>query len=188
MRAILTAAALTALAACCDEPRRWPASDATTDEAEDAGAPSNAAMRINDAGLAIIKESEGLRLEAYSDGTRWFIGYGHSGPDVRAGMRITEAQAGALLREDVRGCERAVADVVKVKLNSNEFSALVSLCYNLGARKFAETNVVKKLNAGDRKGAADAFLENTRARIDGELKTLPHLVTRREKERALFLK
>lgn len=146
------------------------------------GHPANADLRINDAGLAIIKESEGLRLQAYSGGGQWLIGYGHS-RTAREGMTVTEAEAEALLRDDVRNAENDVKRVVGVEVNANEFSAMVSLAYNLGGGAFARSRVVERLNAGDRGGAADGFLFHNRAGgVPNE-----HLTERREKERALFL-
>lgn len=144
--------------------------------------PANAGLRINDAGLDIIKESEGLRLDAYAAGGRWYIGYGHSCTDC-AGTTITEAQADALLRDDVGVAEAAVKKLVLVAVNENEFSAMVSLAYNIGSGNFAKSPVVARLNEGDRQGAADAFRIHNRAGYQ----VIEHLTHRREKERALFL-
>ena len=63
--------------------------------------------KINESGLNIIRWSEGLRLEAYRSGGGWRIGYGH-GATAKEGMKITEAQANALLRADVEIAENAV--------------------------------------------------------------------------------
>ncbi len=145
------------------------------------GHPANASLRTNAAGLKIIEESEGLRLEAYQAGGTWYIGYGHAGAEP--GSTITEAEAERLLREDVRGYEDTVKKVVTVKVNENEFSAMVSLCYNLGGGNFGASSVVSKLNNGDRNGAADAFRNHNKA--GGQV--IAHLTERREKERALFL-
>ncbi len=147
----------------------------------DAG--GNANLRINDAGLQIIKDSEGLRLEAYNLGGQWLIGYGHS-RTARSGMKISEAQAEALLREDVKDAEDGVRKAVTVSVNRNQFSAMVSLAYNLGVGGFGRSTVLSALNAGDYNGAADAFLNHNRA--GGKVNE--HLTHRREKERALFLK
>lgn len=143
--------------------------------------PENANLHINDAGLQIIKESEGLRLEAYQLNGQWLIGYGHAG--AHAGMKITEAEATKLLREDVRATEDGVKKKLTVPVNENEFSAMVSLAYNLGVGGFGRSDVLERINKGDRKGAADAFLRYNKA----SGKTLDHLTARREKERALFL-
>ena len=155
-----------------------------------AASPQRAAAstyRTNAEGLAIIEESEGLRLKAYTDGQRWFIGYGHSAT-AKKGMVITKAKAEALLKQDLAAFEKAVAKAVTVPVTSNEFSAMASLCYTLGGQRFAKTDVVTLLNAGDRKGAADAFRSYVKATVNGVKKEIPHLVARREKERALFLK
>ena len=148
----------------------------------DVGHPANANLRMNDAGLNIIKESEGLRLEAYNLGGQWLIGYGHS-RTAEAGMTITEAQAEQLLREDVRDSEDAVRRMVLVPVNENQFSAMVSLAYNMGSGGFSRSTVLEALNEGDYEQAADNFRNHNRG--GGEV--IPHLTERREKERALFL-
>lgn len=164
-----------------------PPTDVSTQSNEPDGEPvADNAPHMNDAGLDIIKKSEGLRLESYQAGGRWYVGYGHSttaGPN----MTITEQQAEQLLRQDVGTCETAVAQTIVVPMNENEFSALVSLCYNMGTGRFKTTEPVKALNQGDRQGAADGFLVHNRARVNGVLTAIPHLTHRREEERALFL-
>lgn len=92
-------------------------------------------MKINDAGLKLIKSFEGCKLTAYKAvPTEYFytIGYGHYGADVKAGMQITQAQADAFLRADVEKFEKVV-DGLKMNFNENQFSALVSFAYNCGA-------------------------------------------------------
>jgi lysozyme len=142
-------------------------------------------VHINAAGLAIIKESEGHNLTPYQDGGHWYVGYGHAvdGP----GAAISEEEAETLLQQDLAVCETKVDEAVKPVVSSNEFSAMVSLCYNIGWQNFAASSVVVKFNAADRQGAADAFLLFTKATIDGTKQELPRLRARREKERALFL-
>lgn len=143
------------------------------------------ALRINPAGLAIIKKSEGLRLSAYPLAGQWLIGYGHAGAEP--GQTITKADAVALLRQDVHATEEALNGILPPSLNENEYSALVSLAYNLGVSRFTDTLVYRRLMAGDRRGAADAFLYLDSARVDGELRELAWLKARRAKERSLFL-
>lgn len=156
-------------------------------DARGAAAAANAGLRTNDAGVSIITESEGLSLEAYQLNGQWLIGYGHSAT-ARPGMRITEAEARELLRRDLREKENALKLLLTEPVNENEFSAMVSLAYNLGVGGFQKTVVLERINKGDRRGAADGFLRHDRARINGVLTPLPHLTRRREKERALFLK
>lgn len=132
----------------------------------------------------IIKQSEGLRLEAYlCPAGVWTIGYGHTGKDVVEGMKITRGEAEELLEGDLEKFEKDILKMVKVGLTQNQFDALVSFTYNVGGGALKTSTLLKKLNAGDYMGAADEFLKWTKA--GG--KELPGLVKRRRTERALFL-
>ena len=145
-------------------------------------------MRLNIAGLSLIKAFEGLELSTYKDPIGIFtIGYGHTGPDVQPGMAISERDAEALLKNDVDRFESAVASLIKVPVNENEFSALVSLAFNIGVQRFKESTALRRLNKGDRLGAAEALEWFNKGRINGKLTTLPGLTRRRAAERALFL-
>lgn len=143
-------------------------------------------MKTNQAGLDLIKHYEGLRLKAYPDpatgGDPWTIGYG-STFGVHPGMVITESQAEEMLKKDLHGAETDVARYVKVDLDENEFSALVSFVFNCGAGNFAKSTLLKKLNASDRIGASAEFAKWNKAAG----KPMPGLTKRREAERKLFL-
>lgn len=95
--------------------------------------------KISDAGLKLIKSFEGCRLTSYKPvptETYWTIGWGHYGPDVKQGMTITQAQADAMLVNDLAKYESYVNNPIYVpvtaQLNQNQFDALVSFCYNCG--------------------------------------------------------
>ncbi|MCI5043631.1 MAG: lysozyme [Aquisalinus sp.] len=150
--------------------------------ASQGGIPENTGLRINNAALEIIKQSEGLKLEAYSAGGRQYIGYGHQ---MQPGdpRTITQAQAEVLLREDVRTFEDGVRNLLIRPATDNQFSAMVSLAYNLGLGAFGRSLVPVRFNEGDIQGAADAFLNHNKA--GGQV--LDHLTERRTRERALFL-
>ncbi len=163
-------------------PERFPPLPAAPDSLHSA----NGWLAVNDKGLLIIKRSEGLRLDAYYLAGQWLIGYGHAGT-AEKGMTITEAEAERLLLADVRDAEDAVRNLVAVPLNENEFSALVSLAYNMGRGGFAETEVLRRLNSGDKYGAAQAFRYLVSADIRGERVVLQALQRRRMAERGLFL-
>jgi lysozyme len=138
--------------------------------------------KINRDGLKIIKESEGLYLEAYPcPAGIWTIGYGHTS-GVKKGMTITEAEADTYLRSDVISAEQDVSNKVKVSLNSNQFSALVSFVFNIGGTQFSASTLLKKLNVSDYAGAAAEFGRWNKA--NG--KVLSGLVTRRDKEKNFF--
>lgn len=146
------------------------------------------ARTINRDGLDLTKQAEGLRLATYlCPAHKLTIGYGHTGPDVKQGMTITEPQADALLATDLADAGEAVEKAVKTPLNDNQYAALCDFVFNLGAGAFLGSTLLRKLNAGDYAGAADEFPRWDKAHVDGEVKTLPGLTRRRAAERALFL-
>jgi lysozyme len=141
------------------------------------------AWKTNQAALGIIEKSEDVRLVAYpGEGSAWYIGYGHK-KDITPGMMITQTQAEAFLLEDARSCESQVARAVTVRVTENEFSAMVSICFTSPGAVGAQSSIIKSLNAGDRQGAADAFLLYIRS--GGMVNR--GLSLRRRKERDLFL-
>ena len=146
-------------------------------------------MRISEKGLAMIEKFEGCLLKASNklDGV-WTIGYGQTGryygKRVRRGMTTTKEEAHAWLRDhSIKTYEDAVTQAVKVPLNQNQFDALVSFTYNVGVGALKQSTALRKLNAGDYAGAADALTMWTKC--NG--KVLAGLVRRRKEERALFL-
>ena len=146
-------------------------------------------MKISEKGLTMIESFEGCLLKASNklDGV-WTIGYGQTGryygKRVRRGMTTTKAEAHAWLRDhSIKTYEDAVTQAVKVPLNQNQFDALVSFTYNVGVGALKQSTALRKLNAGDYAGAADALTMWTKCRR----KVLAGLVRRRKEERALFL-
>jgi len=144
-------------------------------------------MRTSAAGQALIARFEGLRLDAYRDAVGvWTIGYGHTAaagaPRPAAGMRITAAEADAILARDLARFEAAVDRLVTVALGQTEFDALVSFAFNLGEGNLAASTLLRRLNAGDRAGAAAEFARWNKA--GG--KVLAGLTRRRAEEAALF--
>ncbi|EII9641194.1 lysozyme, partial [Salmonella enterica] len=87
-----------------------------------------------------------------------------------------------LLRDDLSWVEHCIAERVTVPLNQNQYDALCSLIFNIGASAFISSTVRRYLNAGNYIAAADAFLKWSRA---GSNPTL--LAPRRGRERAMFL-
>jgi len=141
-------------------------------------------MQTSEKGLDLIRRYEGLRLVAYvCPGGKLTIGYGHTGPDVTTGKKIDEEEADALLLKDVQRFENAINGMVSVPISQGMFDALISFSFNLGAGSLKSSTLLKKLNADDRKGAADEFLKWNKAKG----KVLAGLAARRESERELFL-
>ena len=141
---------------------------------------------INDAGLALIKEFEGLRLESYiCPAGVWTIGYGSTGGHVYPGQVIAEQEAEQLLRKDLWRFEDCVSSRVMVQLTDNEYAALVSFAFNCGCGAFQESTLLRRLNAGEPKPRV--FSEELPKWVRGGGAVLPGLVRRREAEVALAL-
>ena len=152
---------------------------------------------ISDTALAKIKEWEGLILYAYDDldpqrpprrimpddpvRGMLTIGYGHTGT-ARPGLEINERHAAALLRRDLRTAEAAVERLVEVPLNDNQFGALVSFCFNVGAGAFSTSTLLRRLNAGE----YEAVPEELARWVYSGIKKLTGLVRRRREEGRLW--
>ena len=139
--------------------------------------------RIGQAGLDLIKQYEGCRLAAYRCAAGvWTIGYGHTA-GVHSGMTITQAQADAYLQQDIAKFEGYVNNPAYVpitaNLNQNQFDALVSFAFNLGAGN------LRKLCKG-RTAAQIAQAMTQYCKANG--KVLAGLRRRRAAEQALFNK
>lgn len=142
-------------------------------------------MRLNQEGIDLIKQFEGLELEAYiCPAGVATLGYGSTGPDIKLGMKWTKAQAEDRLKNDLGTFSKGVRNLIKVVLNENQFSAVVALAYNIGLGNFKESTLLKKLNASDFAGTAAEFERWNK----GGGRVLKGLVKRREAEKALFLK
>lgn len=129
-----------------------------------------------------LKKEEGYRESAYQDARGvWTIGYGHT-HNVSPSTKASPAIADMWLREDVQDTVHTINQAVHVPLTQPQFDALVSLVFNIGAPKFLSSTLLKKLNEGDYRGAADQFLLWRRA---GPHKDI--LLPRRKRERERFL-
>jgi len=138
---------------------------------------------INKAGLELIKDFEGFYAEAYiCPAGVWTIGYGHT-KDVHKGQWVSRQQAEELLQEDLEEAQEAVERYIEVPLTDNQFAALVSFTFNLGAGNLKTSTLLRKLNAGD----YDAVPSELARWIKAGGKTLTGLVRRRAAETELFM-
>jgi lysozyme len=142
-------------------------------------------MQLSEAGLDLIKRSEGFRGRTYKDVAGIpTIGYGHrllaheAFPDG-----VCETQAAAMLRDDVHGAEQAVMRLVKVALTQGQFDALVDFVFNLGSGRLASSTLLKVVNGGRYEDAREQLLRWDEA--GGEVRA--GLKTRREAESALWI-
>ena len=146
-------------------------------------------MRTSAQGVELIKHYEGLRLKPYTCPAGIpTIGYGSTQyPDGRkvtlVDRPLTEDEADSLLASTLVPFETAVGRMVEVEITQRMFDALTSFAYNLGSAALRGSTLLKKLNQGDKAGAAGEFQKWVKA--SGVV--LPGLVKRRESERKLFL-
>lgn len=157
-------------------------------EAAAAGEPQAIAALV-----PLIERDEGDVLHAYPDpgtgGAPWTAGYGHTGPDVTPGLVITQEQANAWLVSDLHSFETKVAIMAEFingepqEAEDRQFSAMVSLAYNVGIGNLHISSVLRYHNEGNYAAAADAFLlwDKAAGRV------LPGLVRRRHQEREMYL-
>lgn len=145
-------------------------------------------LTISENGLSMIASFESFEPKAYyCPAGVLTIGYGHTGTNAKGeslqeGDTVTREQAKRLLYEDVLWAEDAVNEQ-RLHLTQNQFDALVSFVFNVGATAFAHSTLLKKLKSCDYEDAADEFLRWNKA--GG--KVLRGLTARREAERDLFL-
>ena len=139
-------------------------------------------MKTSNKGIDLIKRHEGLELKAYLDAAGvWTIGYGHTG-GVKSGDVISDRQAEELLQADLATAERAVS-VQRLRLNQNQFDALVSFVYNVGAGNFNRSTLLRyaRVNVNDTR-----IRQEFSRWIYAGKKILPGLVKRRREEAALY--
>ena len=147
-------------------------------------------MKVNAEGYALIKRFEGCRLKAYRCPANVLtIGYGNTfyenGMKVKDGDVITQQRAEELAKFIIDQFAVSIAPFIQKTLTENQFSACVSLAYNIGTGNFKKSSVFKKLNINPNDSTiADSF----RLWNKGGGKVLKGLVNRREAEIQLYFK
>ena len=108
---------------------------------------------ISDNGLQFKKAWEQFRGTAYKatpNEKYWTIGWGHYGPDVKEGQKITEGQGLILLNKDMQWAVKAVDAVAHESLTQGQFDAVCDLVFNAGVGVIAaNTGTGRALRAGD---------------------------------------
>ncbi len=149
-------------------------------------------FKVSKNGINLVKKYEGCKLTAYKcPAGVTTIGYGHTGPiDGKAltmSTKITQAKAEELLIHSLNGSYAQSVNNLKNIKNQNEFDALVSFAYNLGAGIF-KGNLLAAINSGNKQEVARQMRLYNKARVNGVLTELPGLTKRRQEEAELFLK
>lgn len=115
-------------------------------------------MEYSPSGLLLTQDFEKCRLVPYQDSAGvWTDGWGNTHGVIPHGPAITKEKADADLLRNCQAAVYAVNHYVAVHLRQNEFDALVDLVFNIGAGNFANSTMLRKLNAGDLEGASHEF-------------------------------
>jgi lysozyme len=124
----------------------------------------NHTRRLSPAGVQLLRTLEGVESHAYRDvAGLWTIGVGHlltdeeqadqavqcDGVAVPYGEGLSDTQIDALLCQDVRRFEDALADAITVPLTQHQWDALVCWAYNCGVGAMRGSTLLRVLNAGD---------------------------------------
>lgn len=136
----------------------------------------------------MIKDYEKLRLEAYPDGGGCSVGWGHYG--VSCDTVWAESEANSWLIKDVDVAARAVDELVTVELSVGQRAALIDFVYRIGRPRFAKSDLLEKLNAGDYDGVPHELKRWVHGKDndgDGNKDVLANLVARAEDEAALWV-
>jgi lysozyme len=156
-------------------------------------------MRIDQAGIDFIKESEDVKPFVYLDVAGLpTIGAGHllTRDELTSGKIMIDGHAykyhdglsdsiiDRLLMRDLHIAELAVKTGVKVDLNQHQYNALVSFVFNVGIGAFKKSTLLKRLNAG----AYAQVPEQMRRWIFSAGQQIKGLKNRREKEIELWNK
>ncbi len=144
-------------------------------------------MNVTNKGLALIKEFEGFRAQAYCDAVGIMtIGYGHTSmagaPRVEAKMKISKTDAEAILRRDVEMFAEGVRKCLTRSVNDDQFSAIVSFAFNVGLANFSKSSVLRAINRGEFDDVPNRL--NLWVKAGG--RTLAGLIRRRQAEGRLF--
>lgn len=142
----------------------------------------------------LIRQFEGFRGSPYLDSAGVpTIGYGtilypDSAKVTMKDPACTDAEATSWLSYEMSLKSKQIAPLLKTPATLHQAAAMLSLTYNIGAGAFADSTVLRKFNAGDIAGAADAFLMWDKGTVNGQKVVIPGLHNRRVQERTLFLR
>lgn len=141
---------------------------------------------IPPAAVGLVAEFEGLRTRAYlCPAGVWTIGYGHT-LNVKKGDTCTPEQAAAWLCRDLEEAGADVRRLVKVPLSENQYGALASFTFNLGAGALKSSTLLRRLNAGEYSAVPAELKKWNKATVNGKKVILDGLTKRRAREGELW--
>lgn len=108
---------------------------------------------------------------------------GYTGPKpIVWGKVYTAAECNELNAGALDSTQQALVKAIKVPVSQEEFDAYSSLAYNIGVSAFRSSTLLKLLNQGQYEAACAQILRWDKARVNGVLRPVKGLTTRRKKE------
>jgi len=151
-------------------------------------------MTTSRRGREFIISGEGIKLKPYKDsagiptigiGTTY---YPDGKPVTMSDKTITVEQAKFYLEYWIKTkIEPPLNRLLTIELNQNQYDALVSFVYNLGAGALRTSTLLKKVNVNpyDR-SIRDEFMKWGNCKVNGKLTRIQGLVNRRKAEADLY--
>jgi len=104
----------------------------------------------------MLPELEGIKYVASPDVAGTLdVCYGHTGKDIIKGKRYTDKECRALLDADLKAVAAGVDPYIRSDISNTQRAAIYTFAYNVGITAFRNSMMLKKINAGDQKGACD---------------------------------
>lgn len=145
-------------------------------------------LLVSAGGVLHVANKEGLVYTAYPDpatrGDPWTICFGHTGREVRPGLRANQAQCDLWLAQDLLVAQRHVQAGLRVPLRQGQLDAYTSFVFNVGPTNWNNSTMRRKLQAGDWRGSCQQFPNWKYA----NKMVMNGLVTRRYEEMTMCLK
>lgn len=142
------------------------------------------ALALSIAGTVFLQSQEGTVMTAYLDAVQVPTICTGSTKNVFIGQKATLQECEERLKDDTTYAGDAIKRYTYVRLSQDQYDALVSFVFNVGPGAYRKSTLLRKLNAGECKAAAQEFLRWDKA--GG--KRLKGLTRRRQAEKALFEK
>lgn len=115
------------------------------------------------------------------------VGYGYVlQPGDKFIYPLLPMDADALLKKTMGRYERDINRSVIIRLQQNQFDAMASLTYNIGAEAFRGSTLLRRANASRHTEVPACFLMWNKARIRGVLQPVEGLTLRRQQEADLY--
>jgi lysozyme len=141
--------------------------------------------------FSTIPQHEGTEYKAYRDiASVWSICNGDTANVSPSLIETPEGCRIRLERQLVAHAGGVMACTPRLSEEGRDWqrAAAVSLAYNIGVRAYCHSTVDRRFDSGDWRGACDAFLAWSKAKVGGQLRVVRGLLSRRQEERTICLR